>query len=161
MGITESNQGLGAQRHHRGSNDALRALVVLSNLLSLNATRIRGAFKTQFFFDTECRRKQYPFVARIMTEGHKILLTHIKAPWHLAKLFAAYNPISAAVKAGHKDPMWNGVRKWWVYLPTLASLDKLVVDFDGSVLNGKRLESGKICGWLGTRRTERAPIGTL
>jgi hypothetical protein len=80
----------------------------------------------------------HPFAVRITTMDGSLLPSEFKAPRSLSQLFEKYEPKAVAFnQSGFLRN--NGVRFWWVSLPTLESLKRFVAEIDGLTLSGKIL----------------------
>ena len=138
MNITDRPPGAPAPSNHRASNDAVRTLAVLSGLSSLDIFKCGKASVTKLFSSPPEHWQDFRFKALITTSDNDVLPVHIRIPHDLSAHFAAYNPKAVLIDR-HTFDRSNGVREWWVCLPSPALLDVFATDVDGSVLHGKQL----------------------
>ncbi|KAI9668017.1 MAG: hypothetical protein M1821_000837 [Bathelium mastoideum] len=136
MNITNRSPTNSLPSGHRASNDAVRALAILSTLVSLGKFEYQRVAGTRLFSSSPRNWDNYPFKARVTTRDKDMLPACIEMPRALSSHFAAYEPSAVLI---NRRATTKGVQVWWICVPTKSLLQKLAADMNGSVLDGKEL----------------------
>lgn len=89
----------------------------------------------------------HPFSVRMTTEDGSRL--PIISPQSLMELFEKYEGLkSVAVNWRTQQQKTEGIKFWWVEFHTRESLERFVLDIDGSAVNNTRLCVVVECKWI-------------
>jgi hypothetical protein len=137
MNIRDRGAKSSTPHGHRAANDAVRTMAVLSTLVSRGHFEYHPLQETRLLSCAPQNWKGYPFKARISTNVNDMLPSCIKTPKALSAYFESYNPIAVLINS--KAALSKGVRVWWICFSSKDSLEKVVADLNGIVLDGKKL----------------------
>jgi hypothetical protein len=125
---------------HNAASDAIRTLAVLSGLVS-HAPMTEsppGRRGIQKFWKLPKPKSIHPFSVQVTTEDGGRLPK--LSPQSLMELFEKYEGLKGvAVNWRTQQQKTEGVKFWWAEFHTRESLERFVLDIDGSTINNTRL----------------------